>query len=152
MRIIFKENQIPSLVKKILGKISKITKEENRKNIILALSGDLGSGKTTLTKEIAKQLGATEDVISPTFVIMKTYPAKNSLRGLLDIKKIVHIDTYRLENEDDIFQIGWKEVISEPSFVIIEWPELIQKYLPKDVFWVKLRHIDKNKREVELLF
>ncbi len=152
MRIIFKEDQIPSVVKEILEKTSKITKQENRKNIMLALSGELGSGKTTLTKEIARQLGVEESVISPTFIIMKKYTIKNPLRSLPFIKKIVHIDAYRLENEDQVFQLDWEEIISEPNFIIIEWPEIIKKHLPRNTFWIKLNHVNEEKREMELFF
>lgn len=114
--------------------------------VIIALSGDLGSGKTTLTQTIGKQLGIKNKIISPTFVIMKKYPLENK-----KFKELIHIDTYRLEKKEDIMHLGWEKIISENgNLVIVEWPELIEELIPKNAIKIKLTHIDEKTREINL--
>ncbi len=143
MEIKFKQQDIPKLAKKIIDKISKQKGERAR---VLALTGDLGSGKTTLTKEIAKQLGVKNSVISPTFVIMKFYPLSQKQKILPKINKLIHIDAYRLEGETDLLKFGWSDILAGQNLVIIEWPELIKKDIPKNAFWISLSHINEETR------
>lgn len=97
--------------------------EQKNQATIIALTGDLGAGKTTLTQILAKKLAIMETVTSPTFVIQKEYPIDNHLW----IKKMIHIDAYRLERKQDLEYLGWNEIINNPSYlIIIEWPEMVQ--------------------------
>lgn len=90
---------------------------------ILTLKGEVGAGKTTLTQHLAKLLGITETVTSPTFVIQKEYKINNHAW----IKKLIHIDAYRLERKEDLEYLGWNEIIQEQgNLVIIEWPEMVE--------------------------
>lgn len=112
---------------------------------ILALSGELGTGKTSFTKGLAMKLGVFEEIKSPTFTLMNVY----KLNG--QIKRFVHIDTYRLENEKQLIEIGAEDYIGDKSTVtVIEWPEKIAGLLKnKKVTEIKFRHLN-NTREIEL--
>ena len=109
---------------------------------VLALTGDLGAGKTTLTQSIGKKLGVTENMISPTFVIMKHYRLKTS-----DYRLLVHIDAYRLDSSAEMKTLGFDTLIADPeNLIVIEWPERIADILPTDCIRVSLEHLEENKR------
>lgn len=114
---------------------------------IVTLSGELGAGKTTLTKGILSYFGVNPaDVTSPTFSIMNIYHASDHT----DVaKEIVHIDTYRLEEADELLEIGFEEYISDPDTItIIEWPEKIEHILsslPNTVHRYTLKHADSGR-------
>ena len=100
---------------------------------VLALSGDLGAGKTAFTQQVAKFLGVTDSVTSPTFVLEKIYPLENQ-----KWERLVHIDAYRLETIDELSTIGWSELLHDPrNLILIEWPEMITEAIPEDA--MKLR-------------
>jgi len=115
------------------------------KAVVIGLSGDLGSGKTAFTQAFAKALGISETVASPTFVIEKIYklpPGKNS-------RHLIHIDTYRLESEEELRALGFEEIISDPgNIVVIEWPERVGGLIPKDALEIKFKFIDDKTREI----
>ncbi len=148
----FSEKEIPMIAQEILRSLetSAHTLEPARARI-LALAGDLGAGKTTLTKEIAKQLGITETVISPTYVIMKSYPITIPKPYTLDATTLVHIDAYRLESDDELARLGWSELISDPkNLIIIEWPEKVKNLIPENSIWIRLAHTEDSKRVIEI--
>src|SRR4051812_40158014 len=96
-----------------------------RNATVIGLSGDLGSGKTTFTQSIAKALGVTENVTSPTFVIEKIYSLKNpSTLTELNFEHLIHIDAYRLESSRELLNLGWHDIVLDPkNLILIEWPE-----------------------------
>ncbi len=95
---------------------------------VLALQGDLGAGKTTLTKSLAALLGVQDTVVSPTFVIAKFYPTVSDW-----FEGVVHIDAYRIEQLDELGPLGWDRILQQPkTLVVIEWPEKISGSLPDD--------------------
>ena len=101
---------------------------QNERAQVIALTGDLGAGKTAFTKELARLLGITHEITSPTFVIMKSYevPAHPFF------KKLVHIDAYRIETDDEMRVLGFEEILSDPTnLVCIEWPEKIKNLIPE---------------------
>lgn len=111
---------------------------------VLALSGDLGAGKTAFTKGVAKSLGVKNRITSPTFVFMKVYNTKHS-----EIKKLIHIDAYRLTSEKELESIGAAEYLGEPgTLTIVEWPENIKNFLPQSSQNLKLKYINENTREI----
>jgi len=111
---------------------------------VIALYGDLGSGKTTFVQFIGKILEVSEKVNSPTFVISKNYPLKNQ-----QWKNMIHIDAYRLNGKSDIKNIGLEEQVKNPENIIfIEWPEVIWKKLPKNFLKVELEYISENERKI----
>jgi tRNA threonylcarbamoyladenosine biosynthesis protein TsaE len=88
---------------------------------VILLSGDLGSGKTTLTKALCHRLGVSEPISSPTFSLVNEY--QSPLAGTL-----YHMDLYRLEKPDDLAQIGFEEYLDSGQLCLIEWPELAESY------------------------
>lgn len=104
----------------------KIASNFNGGDIIL-LKGELGSGKTTLVKGIAKFLKINpNDITSPTFTLMNVYPVTDNT----NIKSMVHIDTYRLDDEKELLDIGIEDYLGKPDTIcLIEWPEKINKLL-----------------------
>lgn len=103
---------------------------------VVALSGDLGAGKTTFTKGVATAMGVQGDVTSPTFVLMKVYPVKQN-----NIKTLVHIDAYRLTSGADLIALGADDYVGKKNAVtFIEWPERVQDILPEDTIWITIEH------------
>jgi tRNA threonylcarbamoyladenosine biosynthesis protein TsaE len=111
---------------------------------VIALYGDLGAGKTTLTKYIAKALGVTHSVTSPTFIIERIYKVEKK-----PFSHLVHIDAYRLENEKELSPIGWDEILKgKENIIVVEWADRIEKALPENVIRVRLTFIDDERREL----
>lgn len=104
---------------------------------IIALEGDLGAGKTTLTQYLAKALGVKAKVTSPTFVLMKIYEISNKKYGL---RNLVHVDCYRLDDPQELFYLGLEEYLNKnDSVVIIEWADKIKDYLKNFKKVIKIR-------------
>jgi len=113
---------------------------------LIALRGDLGSGKTAFTKGFAKALGIKQHITSPTFLIVKTYEVVRD-----DIRKLYHLDLYRLESEEEIKGIGITEILKDPyGVVIVEWAERMGGLLPKDRIDIYLEYIDEGKRKITI--
>ena len=114
---------------------------------ILLLHGELGAGKTTLTKGICQGLGIKDNITSPTFTLMNVYEVSNE-----NIKQLVHIDTYRLENEQELFEIGIEDYLEDKDTVsIIEWPEKIKNLLKdKKTMDITIAHKNKDSRELTI--
>lgn len=111
---------------------------------IVALSGDLGAGKTAFVKGAAKALGVTEHVTSPTFVIMKIYHL-----GEAAFKRLVHIDAYRLKGEHHLKVLGWDELCADPTnLIMVEWPEQAEAAIPPDAIRIALRYSGEDEREI----
>ena len=101
-------------------------------NQVYALIGDLGTGKTTLAKAIARGLGVTETLTSPTFTIVQEYET-----GRLPL---YHFDVYRVNDEDELFEIGLEDYFHKGGVCLIEWADLIEDLLPPDVITVRLAY------------
>jgi tRNA threonylcarbamoyladenosine biosynthesis protein TsaE len=125
--------------------LAEIAQRENRPAAqVVALSGDLGAGKTTFTKELALEIGVKEDVASPTFVIERVYPI-----NLDGFKNFVHIDAYRMETEKDILALGWEELIeNKENLIFIEWPEIVSGVIPTDALYIKFEHGDGEENRI----
>src|SRR3989338_4567000 len=136
------------IARNFLAEIFKIYKNPaiggaNKKALVIGLSGELGAGKTHLTKAIAKIFGIKEKIASPTFVIMKHYKIKN-----LKFKNFYHLDAYRLKKDSELLHLGWEEIISNPEhIVLIEWPELVAKIMPKKHHKIKIKYLTETSRE-----
>lgn len=101
----------------------------------LTLSGDLGAGKTTLTKSIGKAIGVKKVINSPTFTILKTYQGKMPL---------YHIDAYRLEGMHQ--DLGFEEVFEADGVCIVEWPHFIEEQLPKERLMIEILRNEEDER------
>lgn len=113
--------------------------------IVLALSGDLGAGKTAFTKELASVLGVVDVVTSPTFVIEKIYKLSGG-----QFEHLIHIDAYRLEKSEELAHLGFQDILSNPrNIIVIEWPEKVADLIPKDAKSLKFTFIDETTREIE---
>ena len=107
---------------------------------LICLSGELGTGKTTIAQGIGRGWGASQDVTSPTFVLINEYTKMGGKSTLY------HIDCYRLDSPTDTFTAGIEDVFDRESSIMIEWPERIISLLPEDRFWLDLRFINETKR------
>ena len=112
--------------------------------VLVLLSGDLGSGKTTLTKGIVAGLGAaTEDeVTSPTFTLVHVYGDK---------KKVYHGDLYRIESFHDFETLGMEDIFAKPAVVIIEWSERFPLASPWPQVRIRLEHLGQDTRRISVL-
>lgn len=114
---------------KIADDFIKNISPKSDKAFVVGLSGNLGAGKTAFTKCIAKSLGVGETVTSPTFVIEKIYELENQKFSYL-----IHIDAYRLESGEELLNLGWQRIISNPkNLILIEWPEKVSSVVPEHV-------------------
>lgn len=141
-------------IAEILGKEIKKTKKINNA-LVINLRGDLGSGKTTFLQGFSKGLGIKDKITSPTFVIMKKFKINNS-----HFNDFYHFDCYRIQENKDILELGFKEIISNPkNIVAIEWGDSIKKIIPKDalildfntILFKNKKIVDENKREIKLI-
>jgi len=129
---------------------------------IVALMGELGAGKTTFVQALARELGITDTVQSPTYVLMKSYPIpqgdtiKPGLSKVSPYKKLVHVDAYRLEKVEEFAALKPETFLDNPkNLVCIEWPERVEGALPTPDLVIKFsaegvkeseRHIEYEKK------
>jgi tRNA threonylcarbamoyladenosine biosynthesis protein TsaE len=99
----------------------------------IALTGELGAGKTTLVQGIARGLGVQEHVVSPTFTLVREY------RGRLDL---THVDVYRLQREQDVLDLGLEEIGEGEAVLVVEWGDAVAALLPADRLDVELTTVD----------
>lgn len=112
---------------------------------VVGLYGELGSGKTTFMKFLAAALGVSEEIKSPTFVIMKSFKLAPSA-----FQTLIHIDAYRLDSGADLLGLGWRDIVSDPkNLVCIEWPEKVAEILPPHVV-LKFEHAGETERKISI--
>jgi len=115
-------------------------------NQILALDGELGSGKTTFVQGLAKGLNIDDNITSPTFVIYKKYKTQNK-----KIKNFYHFDLYRIQDPQEILDLGFEEIINDPNSIIaIEWSEKIKDILPQNTIHINFEYINKDSRKIKI--
>jgi tRNA threonylcarbamoyladenosine biosynthesis protein TsaE len=117
--------------------------EKLKEGDILALSGELGSGKTCFTGGLARGLGVSENyqITSPTFTLINEYPAKY---------RLYHFDVYRLNDYSDIEDLGYEEYFSGKGVVVIEWAEKIAPIIPETAIFINFEYVDDNKRKITI--
>ncbi len=114
-----------------------------RPDDVIALSGELGTGKTVLTRGIAEGAGTSGYMASPTFTFIREYGG---------IVPISHVDLYRVDDPRQLEDLGLEEVFSQHAVVVIEWAEKAIAYLPSEHLWIALRFLDgDDERELEFL-
>ena len=124
---------------------------KGRRAVVLALTGNLGAGKTTFVQGFAASLGIKETLASPTFVIMKAYALRHATRDKRHARTLVHIDAYRLKSGKDLASLGIRSILRDPhAIVVIEWAERITHSLPRDAVWLHFTHGRKsNERRIK---
>lgn len=108
---------------------------------VIALCGNLGAGKTQMTKGIVRGLGSAADVTSPTFTLVHEYTD-----GRLPV---FHFDFYRMESAGEVLSLGWDEYLDEKAVVIVEWADRFANLMPEHTRWIKIEALTPNTRTVE---
>jgi len=111
---------------------------------LLALTGELGAGKTTLVQAICRGVGIREDVTSPTFSLVNQYEVGGTT--------VYHLDLYRVDGPRDLTNLGWDEIINSAAVVLVEWAERAEGRLPRDTISISLEHVpgDSDHRRIVL--
>ena len=110
---------------------------------VIALSGDLGAGKTAFVRGLAEALGCRGRVTSPTFTIVNEYPGDLPL---------FHFDMYRLSGSDDLFEIGWEDYLERGGVCAVEWSELVPDAFPPDTIRVSIDKTGSDTRDITITF
>lgn len=110
---------------------------------VVALSGDLGAGKTALTKGIARGLGVADTITSPTFTLVNEHAAR-------DGRRLYHVDLYRLDQPQQAVEIGIEEELAPDGWTIIEWAEKLGDVLPTDAVRVHIEIVGENERRISV--
>lgn len=119
---------------------------------VVCLEGDLGAGKTTFTQGLAAALGVPGRVTSPTFCIVQEHRSSLSPSYPLTLSPafLVHMDLYRLHNEDDVIAIGWEDFLAEGAILVVEWPERAGTLIPDNAKHVVFTHLEgEESRRIE---
>ncbi len=111
---------------------------------VVCLSGDLGTGKTALTRGIGAGWGAQESITSPTFTLIHEH------HRIADDQILYHIDSYRLHTAQDAWAIGLDDMLYGESAIVIEWPENILTVLPVERLWIGLVYMGENERQLTI--
>jgi tRNA threonylcarbamoyladenosine biosynthesis protein TsaE len=107
---------------------------------VVALIGDLGAGKTTLTKAIAAGLGIEEPVTSPTFTIINEYASGRM--------PLYHFDVYRIEDPDDMYELGFEGYFYGEGATVVEWADQIEELMPEDTRWIRLEYAENEDERI----
>ncbi len=110
----------------------------------VAFVGEIGAGKTTFIKILCQKLGVKETTSSPTFSIINQYQSPSL--------NIYHIDLYRLKSEEEAFSIGLMELLDQNNYCMIEWPTIVESYLPDDAIWIKITIEKDSCRKFNVFF
>lgn len=116
------ESELPQVAQQILQQCHSKT---------IVFIGQMGAGKTTLIKELCKQLGVKDQTSSPTFAIINEYRDKQN-------KPIYHFDLYRLKNLNEVFDLGYEDYFYSGHYCFVEWPQIMEKHLPPNYCTVKI--------------
>jgi len=109
--------------------------------VLILLKGELGSGKTILAKGIAESLGYKDELTSPTYNLVQEYQAD---------QEIIHMDLYRLDNSEELLEIGFEDYLSRDAVILIEWPEIAFSIIPADFIYIEIIKTSADTREIML--
>ena len=133
------ENFAKEISREVLARSSK-----KDQATIIALSGNLGAGKTTFVQLLAKELGVSEKVTSPTFTIMKGYELVGG-----EFKQLIHMDAYRIEDLNELGPLRFSEILNNKNNLLcIEWAEKIQSALPSEIVKINIEILSDGRREI----
>jgi tRNA threonylcarbamoyladenosine biosynthesis protein TsaE len=134
--------------KRIARNLAKeiLKKGPREKAVVVALMGELGSGKTVFAQGFAKALGVKENILSPTFVIERVYEIKNK-----KFRRFIHIDAYRINDCNEVIALDWKEIIADgKNIVLVEWAEKLKNIVPEFYYLVRFEHRGGNQRSIDI--
>ncbi len=138
---------MPTIKSKSPGATKDLAKKIARKlrgGDVLALTGELGGGKTTFIQGLASELGVTKNITSPSFLILKKYKVAGG-----EFKEFYHIDAYRLKNSCDLAGLGAEEIMADKNSVVaIEWAEKVKELLPKNAIHISFSYLKGNSRQI----
>ena len=134
MEYTFTLEELPKVAKELLSFVS---------NKVLLFYGEMGVGKTTLIKEIAKQIGVKETLSSPTFAIVNEYEIEDD--------KLYHFDFYRIEKEEEALDIGIEEYFYSGHWNLIEWPQKVKNLIPVESTKIELTTSQNGKRTLKIM-
>ena len=129
-KIIYMKNEADTI------EFGKKLGREAQAGTVIALTGDLGAGKTTLTKSIALGLEIDDIITSPTFNIVKEYDT-----GRIPL---YHFDVYRVGDVDEMYEIGCEEYFYGDGVCVVEWADLIEEIMPEDTMWINIEYGEKE--------
>lgn len=132
MEFIFKLNEIESIAQQII---------EQSKHKIILFDGQMGAGKTTFIKALSKNLGVIDVANSPTFSIVNQYETTGG-------ETIYHFDLYRLEEEEEAYDMGVDEYFNSGNWCFIEWPEKTPNLIPDEHHTIQFELVDENTRKI----
>lgn len=119
--------------------------EKMQSGDVVCFHGNLGAGKTTLIKRLCASLGVSEiEMSSPSFGIVNEYKSSSG-------ESIYHFDLYRLNEPEELLDIGWEEYLGTGDFIFIEWPEIAEAFIPVDAFHIFI-HQKENERQITLTY
>ncbi|WBX74558.1 tRNA (adenosine(37)-N6)-threonylcarbamoyltransferase complex ATPase subunit type 1 TsaE [Tenacibaculum pacificus] len=127
-------NELPQIAEEII---------KNVQHKVLLFNGEMGVGKTTLIKEICKKLGIEDVAHSPTFSLVNEYQTKNN-----DI--VYHFDFYRIEDEEEAYDMGIEEYFYSNNWCLIEWSENVKNLLPLDAVAINIILLENDQRNIQL--
>lgn len=132
-------------LKAVAGELLGIWKQlPQNEAIVIALSGDLGAGKTTFVQQLAQIVGVTETVNSPTYVLVKSYETTDSI-----LSTLIHIDAYRIEHDSEMKPLHFTELLNNPhTLICIEWAERISAFLPARTLKIDLEALPHSKHKL----
>lgn len=134
-------DELDRFAREVLARIPERTEAP-----VIALSGELGAGKTAFTKSLAKALGVAEQVLSPTFVLMKFYEIPGGR-----FRRLVHIDAYRFDDPSEFAALRFGEIVKDSrTLVVIEWPERLAENLSNDRMTLTFEQGDDDVRRVRI--
>ena len=129
------QDELPDVAEAVIEALGRRT--------VVAFRGEMGAGKTTLIREIAAQLGATDTVTSPTFAIVNQYKGKGG-------RRIHHFDFYRIKKLEEVYDMGYEDYFYSGALCFVEWPELVEELLPGNTIKVTIEEVENGEREVTL--
>lgn len=111
---------------------------------VMAFSGEIGAGKTTLIQRLCQQLGVNEKVTSPTFALANVYADAQG-------DEVYHLDLYRLKDMQEALDMGIEEYLYGDRYCFIEWPTVVEDLLPADTLYIRIELIENSHRKIVLL-
>lgn len=129
------EDELPQVAEAVISQIGRRT--------VVAFRGEMGAGKTTLIRQIAVQLGATDTVTSPTFALVNQYKGSGN-------RRIFHFDFYRIEDIREAYDLGYEEYFYSGDLCLVEWPEKIEQLLPDNAVTVRITVDSDTARTFEI--